>query len=68
MKIFASLYTDEDIANLVATLLKTRGLDVLTTLDAGMTGYSDDRQLAYAVSEERCLLTHNRVDFDYSQL
>ena len=34
MKIFASLYTDEDIANLVATLLRARGLDVLTTIIA----------------------------------
>ncbi len=64
MKLFASLYTDEDIANLVATLLRTRGLDVLTTLDAGMTGYSDEQQLAYAASENRCLLTHNRVDYE----
>ncbi|MBZ8179523.1 MAG: DUF5615 family PIN-like protein [Oscillatoria sp. PMC 1051.18] len=64
MKIFASLYTDEDIANLVATLLKSRGLDVLTTLDAEMTGYSDAEQLAYAAEEKRCLLTHNRVDYE----
>ncbi|MEQ8971504.1 MAG: DUF5615 family PIN-like protein [Coleofasciculus sp. C1-SOL-03] len=64
MKIFASLYTDEDIANLVATLLRARGLDVLTTIEAEMTGYSDQEQLAYAASEERCLLTHNRVDYE----
>jgi len=62
MKIFTSLYTDEDIANLVATLLRARGLDVLTTIEAEMTGYSDEEQLGYAASEERCLLTHNRVD------
>lgn len=64
MKIFASLYTDEDIANLVATLLRSRGLDVLTTIEAGMSGYSDDEQLAYAISKHRCILTHNRVDFE----
>jgi predicted nuclease of predicted toxin-antitoxin system len=64
MKIFASLYTDEDIANLVATLLRARGLDVLTTLDAGMAGCSDQQQLAYAAAQERCLLTHNRVDYE----
>ena len=44
MKIFASLYTDEDVANLVATLLRARGLDVLTTIDAGMMGDSDAGQ------------------------
>ena len=64
MKIFASLYTDEDVANLVATLLRARGLDVLTTIDAGMMGDSDAGQLAYAASQDRCLLTHNRVDFE----
>lgn len=63
MKIFASLYTDEDIANLVATLLRARGLDFLTTIEAKMTSYSDEEQLAYAAAEERCLLTHNRVDY-----
>lgn len=73
MKVFASLYTDEDIANLVATLLRTRGLDVLTTIDAGMIGLSDAEQLAYATSDDRCLLTHNRVDYerlhlDYMQM
>lgn len=64
MKVLAPLYTDEDVANLVATLLRSRGLDVLTTIEAGMSGYSDDEQLAYAASENRCILTHNRVDYE----
>ena len=64
MNIFATLYTDEDIANLVATLLRARGLDVLTTIEAEMTGCSDEQQLAFAASEERCILTHNRVDYE----
>lgn len=29
-----------------------------------MLGCSDDAQLAYAVSHQECLLTHNRVDFE----
>lgn len=68
MKVFASIYADEDIANLVATLLRNKGFDVLTTVDASMTGYSDAEQLAYAASTERCLLTHNRVDFEVLHL
>ena len=64
MKIFASIYSDEDVANLVTSLLRGRGLDVITTVDADMTGSSDDVQLAYAASSERCILTHNRVDFE----
>jgi hypothetical protein len=59
MKVFASLYTDEDVANLVAILLRSRGWDILTTIEAGMSGYSDDEQLAYAASENRCILTYS---------
>lgn len=64
MKVFAPLYTDEDVANLVAILLRSRGWDILTTIEAGMSGYSDDEQIAYAASENRCILTHNRVDYE----
>lgn len=64
MKLFASVYTDEDVSNLVATLLRNRGLDVLTTIEAGMMGHSDVEQLSYASAHNRCLLTHNRVDFE----
>ena len=64
MKLFASLYADEDVANLVAVLLRNRGLDVLTTVEADMSGYSDAEQLAYATSANRCILTHNRVDYE----
>jgi predicted nuclease of predicted toxin-antitoxin system len=64
MKIFAAVYTDEDVSNLVATLLRSRGLDVLTTIEAGMMGHSDAEQLTYATTYERCILTHNRVDFE----
>ena len=39
MKVFASLYTDEDVANLVAILLRSRGWDILTTIEAGMSGF-----------------------------
>ncbi|MGB3293884.1 MAG: DUF5615 family PIN-like protein [Phormidesmis sp.] len=64
MKLFASLYADEDIANLVAALLRNRGLDVLTTIEANMASYSDAEQLAYAASANRCISTHNRVDYE----
>ena len=64
MKLFASIYTDEDVSKLVATLLRARGFDVTTTSEQGMLTQSDSKQLAYAASIERCLLTHNRVDFE----
>ncbi len=64
MKLFATIYTDEDVSRLVATLLRARGFDVRTTSEEGMLSQSDSQQLAYATSVDRCLLTHNRVDFE----
>ena len=64
MKLFATIYTDEDVSRLVATLLRARGFDVTTTSEERMLSQSDSQQLAYATSVDRCLLTHNRVDFE----
>jgi predicted nuclease of predicted toxin-antitoxin system len=68
MKLFAAIYTDEDISNLVATLLQSRGFDVLTTISARRMGYTDSEQLKFATTQSRCLLTHNRVDFEILHL
>ncbi|MBO0349264.1 hypothetical protein J0895_09130 [Phormidium pseudopriestleyi FRX01] len=38
----ATLYTDEDISALVATLLKARGLDITTVPAQGAIGRTDD--------------------------
>lgn len=64
MTILASLYTDEDMSALVATLLRSRGLDVTTVPEQATLGKTDSEQLEFAASVERCLLTHNRVDFE----
>jgi hypothetical protein len=64
MKLFATLYTDEDVSVLVATLLRSRGFNVTTSLEQGMLGKSDQDQLIYTAKVDRCLLTHNRVDFE----
>ena len=64
MKLFASLYLDEDVDILLMLLLQARGFDVLTARDAHMLRRSDEQQLAYAASVDRALLTHNRVDFE----
>lgn len=64
MKLFATIHTDEDVSRLVATLLRSRGFDVTTTSEQGMLSQLDNQQLAYAASVDRCLLTHNRVDFE----
>ncbi len=43
-----SFYFDENIQTALADALKTRGIDVLTTHQAGNAGVEDNRQLAYA--------------------
>jgi hypothetical protein len=64
MKLFATSYLDEDVSALVTTLLRVRGLDVTTAREENMLGKPDEAQLAYAVSQGRCVLTHNRGDFE----
>jgi predicted nuclease of predicted toxin-antitoxin system len=64
MSIFAPLYTDEDMSALVATLLRSRGLDVTTVPEKATLGKTDSEQLEFASSLRRCILTHNRVDFE----
>ena len=64
MNDLAALYTDEDMSALVAVLLRSRGIDVTTVPEQSMLGKKDSKQLAYAASMGRCILTYNRVDFE----
>lgn len=64
MTVFAALYTDEDMSALVATLLRSRGLNVTTVPEQAAIGKTDREQLEFATSLSRCILTHNRVDFE----
>jgi hypothetical protein len=57
------LYTDEDITDLVAVLLRERGYGAESVLGAGLTGFSDEDQLAFATSRRWTVLTFNRDDF-----
>lgn len=68
MSIFAALYTDEDMSSLVATLLRSRGLDVTTVPEQATLGKTDREQLEFATSLGRCIVTHNRVDFEQLHL
>lgn len=63
-RLFIELYLDEDVSVLVANLLRGRGFVAITTRDENQLQNSDAEQLAYAVSERRTLLTHNRADFE----
>lgn len=62
--LFIELYLDEDVSALVADLVRARGFTVLTTREAGNRQANDADQLAYAVSQRKTLLTHNRADFE----
>ena len=57
------LYLDEDIKPVVADMLRNRGLGCLSTREAGNLGRSDSEQLAFAVHQNRAILTFNIVEF-----
>lgn len=44
---------------MLGEILRQRGYDAIHVLDAGRAGKSDAEQLAYAVSRQRAILTHN---------
>jgi Domain of unknown function (DUF5615) len=61
----ARFYSNENIALQVVTELRRLGHDVLTSLDAGKANASvpDSEVLAFASTEKRILLSHNRRHF-----
>ena len=62
-RLFIELYLDEDVSVLVADSLRGRGFVATTTRDEGQLQNTDIEQLAYAISQRKTLLTHNRADF-----
>ncbi|HEY9851137.1 MAG TPA: DUF5615 family PIN-like protein [Leptolyngbyaceae cyanobacterium] len=61
----ARLYADEQFPLVVVELLRSLGHDVLTVREAGNAGLGipDPEVLAFAVSNDRAVLTLNRFDF-----
>lgn len=57
------LYLDQDVDVRLADRLKQKGYDTVTTRDAGNISQTDSRQLEYAATHGRAILTHNRRDF-----
>jgi predicted nuclease of predicted toxin-antitoxin system len=57
------LFLDEDIHIGLSHALRQRGYDVVHAQDLKRKGKSDSEQLAFAVQEERCLITFNVRDF-----
>lgn len=63
-RLFIELYLDEDVHVVIADLLQGRGFAAITARDEGRLAKTDEEQLAYAVSQRKTLLTHNRHDFE----
>jgi hypothetical protein len=52
-------YLDEHLPKAVAKGLRARGVDVFTVPEAGLLGASDLDQLAFALREERSIVTQD---------
>lgn len=63
-RLFIELYLDEDVDVLIAGLLRAHGFVATTARETDMLGRDDEEQLAYAASQSKAILTHNRVDFE----
>jgi hypothetical protein len=58
------LYFDEDaMHSRLVTALRSRGVTVVTVMDAGLTERTDEEQLAFATERECVLYTFNASDF-----
>jgi predicted nuclease of predicted toxin-antitoxin system len=58
------LYLDEDsMSHSLAAGLRSRGVDVLTVLEAGLAKAPDEEQLEFATSEGRVIYSFNVQDF-----
>jgi predicted nuclease of predicted toxin-antitoxin system len=57
--------TDEDITDVVAIGLRSRGVDAISVHEIGRSnqGIPDDEQLLYATEQGRVIVTYNRDDF-----
>jgi predicted nuclease of predicted toxin-antitoxin system len=52
-------HLDENVNPIVAAALQRHGIDLTTTVQAGLLGGDDKAQLAYAKRENRVIVTHD---------
>lgn len=52
-------HLDEHVDPDIARALRRHGVDVTTTVEVGLRTASDDTQLAFAVGEQRVVVTHD---------
>jgi len=58
-----AFYFDEHVQLGLAEAMRARGVDILTTQEAGNTGLDDRRQLVFATENRRSLLSYNTRHF-----
>lgn len=54
---------DEDTPSKCAVALRKRGIDAIHIIEVNHQGLSDEEQLDFAISEERCIVTFNIAHF-----
>jgi hypothetical protein len=63
VKLFIALYVDVDVHKAFAKEIRRHGFDATSVDEENRREVSDEKQLEYAASLGRTLLTHNRQDF-----
>ncbi len=53
------LYTDEQVSNSIVNGLRLRGIDVVTTKQAGLLGATDEEHIAFAKNQNRVIFTQD---------
>ena len=56
-QLFVSIYTDEDVTDRLAELLREHGFIAATTAEWSMTGATDEQQLCAATERGHAILT-----------
>jgi predicted nuclease of predicted toxin-antitoxin system len=57
------LLIDEHLSPAIAEQLRARGHDVVSPVEAGVSGIDDGRVLSWAVADRRAIATNNIKDF-----
>jgi predicted nuclease of predicted toxin-antitoxin system len=52
-------HLDENVDHAIAVGLRGRGIDVTTTHEAGLGGATDEHQLAWALEQQRVIVTYD---------
>jgi hypothetical protein len=56
-------HLDEDHSDVIAAIVRTRGVDITSSHETGRKSWTDPRLLRQAGEEGRCVITRNYSDF-----